>query len=266
MSYIFIFLRCFLSSLIFVSGFLFCTPVFAEDEPVIAIIIDDLGWRKQDDLQALELPGAITYSVLPQTPNATLMANTAASKGKEVLLHIPMEATVDNHLLGPGALTSQMTRAEFLETLEENLQSVPHAIGVNNHMGSLLTEHELSMHRLMDALHRQGNLFFIDSKTTDTALPLETARLYGVANTRRDIFLDHEQRPQFIIEQFDKLIHIAREKGSALGIAHPHPETVETLDYLLAHLKDYGVKLITISEFIKLRNREAYLWRVSSYH
>jgi polysaccharide deacetylase 2 family uncharacterized protein YibQ len=131
-------------------------------------------------------------------------------------------------------------------------------------MGSLLTNHELSMHRLMNALQRPNAPFFIDSKTTNTTLPADTAKLYGIANTKRDVFLDHEPEPESIINQFRKLVSIARKKGSALAIAHPHPETIETLDYLLSNIKDYGVKLITITEFMKIRDKGNFKWHMSS--
>ena len=252
-----------LASLIFSSGF-FLSQIVQADEPVIAIIIDDIGWRRQDDMHALDLPGALTYSILPQTPNATFMANRAYEKGKEVMLHIPMEATKDNHLLGPGALTSAMSQAEFISTLNDNFKSVPDAVGINNHMGSLLTNHELSMHRLMNALQRPGTPFFIDSKTTGTGLSGDIAKLYGIANTRRDVFLDHEQDSEKIINQFRNLVNIAKEKGSALGIAHPHPETTETLDFLLSNIEDYGVKLISITEFMKIRDKGNFQWHTSS--
>lgn len=233
-------------------------------EPVIAIIIDDIGWRKQDDQKALELPGSITYSILPQTPTATSMAKIASEKGKEVMLHIPMEAIEDNHLLGPGALTTGMSQEEFISTLEEDFKSVPNAVGVNNHMGSLMTNHELSMHRLMNALQRPNAPFFIDSKTTSSSLSGEIAELYGIANTRRDVFLDNDRNSEDITRQFNKLVDLAKKEGSALGIAHPHPETIETLNKLLSNINDYGVKLITITEFMKIRNTGSFEWRTSS--
>ena len=253
----------FSSSLLFGAGFFLSAPAVAE-QPVIAIIIDDIGWRKQDDLQSIDLPGALTYAVLPQTPNAKLMSETIVSKGKEVMLHIPMEARKDNHLLGPGALTTDMSQEEFIATIEANFASVPDAVGINNHMGSLLTNHELSMHRLMNALQRPNAPFFIDSKTTNTSVPSETAKLYGIANTKRDVFLDHEQGKDYVIKQFAKLVEVAKLNGSALGIAHPHPETTEALDFLLSNLQEHGVKLITISEFMKYRDQGSFQWRTSA--
>ncbi len=256
-------IRTITASLILGSGFFLSAPAYSA-EPVIAIIIDDIGWRKQDDLHAIDLPGAITYSILPQTPNASIMAEKVTAKGKEVMLHIPMEATKSNHLLGPGALTSDMSQEEFTATLDADFESVPQAVGVNNHMGSLLTNHELSMHRLMNGLQRPNAPFFVDSKTINTNIPEETAKIYGIASTKRDVFLDHEKGAEHIINQFRKLVDIAKRRGSALGIAHPHPETTETLDYLLSNIEDYGVRLITITEFMKYRDKSAFQWQTPS--
>ncbi len=257
------FLSRILFSLIFGSGFFISAELFAE-EPVIAIIIDDIGWRKQDDLRALELPGAVTYSVLPQTSNTAFMSEKAREKGKEIMLHIPMEANKDNHLLGPGALTSDMSKEEFIATLETNFQSVPDAIGINNHMGSLLTNHKLSMHRLMNAMKRPNTPFFVDSKTTGSTLAGDVAEIYGIASTRRDVFLDNEKDEKSIRDQFQKLVKIAKQKGSALAIAHPHKETTEALKTLLTDLKSFGVKLIPMSEFMHYRDAKNYEWHESS--
>lgn len=261
-------IRYFLAGLIYTSGLLTYGQIFAGElsssTPVIAIIIDDIGWRKQNDLRALELPGAITYSILPQTPNANLMAKKAGEKGKEVMLHIPMEAKKDNHLLGPGALTSDMDQEEFNATLEADFKSIPNAVGINNHMGSLLTNHKLSMHRLMNAMQRPSTPFFIDSKTTGSTLPGDVAEIYGIANTQRDVFLDNKKDAQSIRNQFKKLVQMAKKNGSALAIAHPHTETVETLNLLLSDLEGYGVKLITITEFMKYRDSSNFEWQDTS--
>ena len=87
----------------------FTPPTFAE-QPTISIIIDDLGYRMKDDLRALALPGPIAYAILPQAPHTEKMSLIAATKGKDILLHQPMQAMEKNQYLGPGALTLNMTR------------------------------------------------------------------------------------------------------------------------------------------------------------
>lgn len=183
------------------------------------------------------------------------------------MLHLPMEGHVRKDLLGPEALTIGMSSLEFVDTLKTNLETVPGALGINNHMGSLLTQHELSMHRLMQTIQQEGDLFFINSKTASTRLPLEIARLYDVPVAQRDVFLDHDQHPKQVVRKFEKLVTIAKEKGSALAICHPYSDTIEVLDYLLSHLQDYGVKLVKISEFMQIReDQEKQKWQVSSSH
>jgi len=105
--------------------------------PMISIIIDDIGYRMRDDLRAIGLPGSVAFAIMPHSPNARKMSTLAHQKGKEVLLHMPMQAMEEdkNKFLGPGALTLQMTYEEFIRTLDNSLRSVPHAIGLNNHMG-----------------------------------------------------------------------------------------------------------------------------------
>lgn len=268
----------FFRSLIFLSGFFLSHSGFANEEttsepqqeqkkvqPVIAIIMDDLGWRRREDLNALDLPWDIAYSILPQTPNTRFIAKKAQEKGKEILLHLPMEGYDRKDLLGPEALTVDMTSVEFAQVLKANLKDLPSAIGINNHMGSLLTQHELSMHRLMQNLQQEGDLFFINSKTSSTRLPLDIAKLYDVPSTQRDVFLDHDKHPKSIVAKFEKLVAIAKRNGSALAICHPYPDTIEALDYLLSHLPDYGVELIKVSEFMKYRTGEKPQWQVSSY-
>src|SRR5690606_24857561 len=104
-------------------------PAGAAELPAVAIIIDDIGWNLREGLRALALPGPVAISILPHTPYATRLGMEAAARGKEVLMHQPLEAMQDNALLGPGALRMSMSRAELVATLLDNLDAVPWAIG-----------------------------------------------------------------------------------------------------------------------------------------
>jgi uncharacterized protein len=225
----------------------------------IALIIDDMGNRRDAGEQALSLPGAITYAFLPQTPYAWQQATRAHELHREVMLHLPMESDLGNPL-GAGALTLSMPREEFLATLKRNLASIPYVAGVNNHMGSLLTRDPTSMRWLMGSL-READLFFIDSRTTDATVAEQVAQDQLVATARRHIFLDYIESKTVVREQLAALIATARRQGSAVGIGHPYPETLEVLAQELPKLQAEGIELVPASALTKPGKA---LWHASS--
>ncbi len=249
--------------IVLVSLFLFhCLPNISfagpVSQPTISIIIDDLGYRFKEDLRALALPGPVAYAILPNAPHTEKMSLIAASRGKDILLHQPMQAMGKNQYLGPGALTINMTREEFIQTLNINMSHVPNLIGVNNHMGSLLTRHPGSMQWLMETLKTNGQ-FYVDSLTSDDSVAANLAKENNIPYLTRDVFLDNKQNPEYIRGQFMELIKVAKRKGTALGIGHPHVTTVEVLSQVLQDVEKYGVKLIGLkSLLLKRTNGQRY--------
>src|SRR3569832_539208 len=135
--------------------------------PLIAVIIDDIGDNLSQGLRAVRLPAPVATAFLPHTFYARRLAQIAHKHDKEVMLHLPMEAS-DGAAAGPGAVTLAMNKQEFQRTHESDLASLPHVVGINNHMGSLLTSDTDHMRWLMQAMRRRGDLFFVDRRTTDT--------------------------------------------------------------------------------------------------
>lgn len=227
-------------------------PPAAEPPPAIAIIVDDLGNRPELDLRVVRLPGAVTCAFLPHTPHAPRLAALADALGKEVMLHLPMQA-LHGGQLDPGMLRLGMTRQEFVGTVRDGLLSLPHVRGVNNHMGSLLTQSPLRMQWLMDELKRHDGLYFVDSFTSLRSVAWQVAAENRLPSVRRDVFLDASRDPERIRLQFELLLERAHEKGVAVAIAHPYPETVKFLEGRLAALGDSGVDLVPISQLILRR-------------
>ncbi|MBI1732526.1 MAG: divergent polysaccharide deacetylase family protein [Gammaproteobacteria bacterium] len=225
------------------------------DLPAIAIIIDDIGYRHREDQAVIALPGPLAVAILPHSPHAGEMSELAIASGKEIMLHLPMEPErgTENIALGPGALTLAMDRVALMHTLTQNLRSVPSAVGVNNHMGSLLTRDTQHMQWLMESL-RLRNLFFVDSVTSERSVAFDVAGRKGVPNLRRDVFLDNARDARNLQVEFGELIGIARRKGSALAIGHPHPETIALLRAQLPALDRLGVRLVSVSELLELGN------------
>ena len=214
----------------------------------IAIIIDDIGYHLGTGRRAAAFPARLTLAVLPHSPNGATLARLGHSRGKEIMLHAPMSSIRDLPL-DRGALTEHMDREAFNATLAANLAAVPHISGVNNHMGSRLTQQAEPMHWLMQTL-KQHRLFFVDSRTSAASLAFETARAHQLPSLRRDVFLDNQRDAGHISAQFDRLVSLARSNGSALGIGHPYPETLDVLSRALADLDRLGVELVPVSALL----------------
>lgn len=224
--------------------------------PMIALVIDDMGNLRAEGLRALELPGSVTYAFLPHTPHGAALARLAHLLDKEVMVHLPMESR-SGLRLGPGGLTASMSQPELRATVQASVEAIPHALGVSNHMGSLLTTRRAPMIWLMRWLREQGGLYFIDSRTVAGSVALEAAHDSGLSATERDVFLDHVRSRDSIEKQFDRLIAVALARGSAVGIGHPYPETLEVLRSRLQYLGVDRVRLVKMSELLENNRGES---------
>jgi uncharacterized protein len=214
--------------------------------PRLAVVIDDLGYDRAQADSLFRISYPLTISVLPHEANSGEIAEEAHRRGYQVMLHLPMASNAGDRdeaiELHPG-----MASADVDKTFAAMLDTVPYAAGVNNHEGSLGTADQKLMDELMPLLH-QRNLFFIDSRTTAATVAETTAHAAGVASARRNVFLDDEQSAPAIRKQFELAIRDAREKGSALAIGHPHPETLAVLNEMLPQAERQGVRLVFASD------------------
>ena len=221
--------------------------------PQIAIIIDDLGYGLAIGERALELPGPVSFAVLPATPRGKVLAEKAYARGKDVLLHLPLQSASPLEAEEPSGLLLDMTRGQFAAVFAENFAAVPHATGISSHQGSLLTRHPGHMAWLMEEIQLRGGLFFVDSYTTHESIALIVAREAGVPAVKRDVFLDPDKEPGTLDREFARLKRLARQNGLAVGIGHPFPDTLAMLEQELPKLSEDGFELISISKYVSLK-------------
>ncbi|WP_200182154.1 divergent polysaccharide deacetylase family protein [Ectothiorhodospira mobilis] len=228
-------------------------PVWGDDgaAPVIAIVIDDLGNDLESARRIAALPAPVTVAVLPFSPYAGLVGGLVQENGHEVMLHLPMEADGD-HDPGPGAIRTRLNEAQTRRLVRRALERVPQARGMNNHMGSRLSRSPHHLAWIMSELlaHDPG-LYVLDSRTHVQTRIQQVARWAGLKNTRRDVFLD--ARPHdagFARRQLEHLARLARTRGQALGIGHPHPQTLAALEAMLPRLQAQGFELVTVSRYL----------------
>lgn len=219
------------------------------DTPVrgvrVALVIDDLG-RSLDDVQGLEALGVpITYAVLPFEEHTVPVVAELRRARKEMLLHLPMEPK-NGEDPGPGALLLGMSDDELQEKTRAALAAVPGAVGVNNHMGSGLSEDERSMDAVLGVIAGR-NLFFLDSRTSAASVGYKTAIRQGIPAAERQVFLDGDPSPEAIRAQFQRLLDLARTRGAAIAIGHPHPETLEVLAEEVPRARALGYEFVPVS-------------------
>lgn len=233
-------------------------------QPVISIILDDIGYRLKEGTRAVKLQGKITFAFLPHTPYAKKLALMAHQQGQEIMLHLPMQAE-SGKKMGPSGLSENMSEQTLKRILHKELNALPYVRGFNNHMGSYLTSVSSRMRWLMEAAMFHNNLYFVDSKTTASSVAAEEAGRLGIDHTSRDIFLDYEQNARIVEKQLAALLARAKKKGTALAIGHPYPETMSVLEAWLPKLQAHNIKLVHVSELIKYKNRRNLTsWQMSS--
>ncbi|MFW6283866.1 MAG: divergent polysaccharide deacetylase family protein [Desulfosalsimonas sp.] len=221
--------------------------------PMVAIIIDDMGYEMDVAENFLSLDCPLTYSILPGSPFQREIAETAHKRGCQVMLHLPMEPREYPEAdPGPGALLTGMSTDERIGLLKSHLEAVPHISGVNNHMGSKMSSDSAQMNQVLSIV-KKYRLFYIDSLTGSDSRSGSSARLFQVPFARRDVFLDHVPETDFIRGQLDRLVAIARKNGKAVGIGHPYPETYQVLNEKLPEIKKQ-VQLVPASEIVSGRD------------
>ena len=226
-------------------------PPHPSSYPRIGIIIDDLGYDNSLAKAFIKLDLPITFSILPFTPNTGLIAQNAMKEGRETMLHLPMEP-ISYPAINPGdgVLMVSMDKEMILETLNRDLSQIPFVAGVNNHMGSRFTENEKKMMIVLAELKRRG-LYFIDSRTSGGSIAFEVAKKMALRTASRDIFLDNDLSENGLKIQMERLLSLARYKGWAIGIGHPHKKTLKLL-------KKYQLTLKNEAQIVPVSNLVSY--------
>ncbi len=214
----------------------------------IAIIIDDVGNNHHRDAAALTLPVNVAISILPHKHFSQKYALLAHEQRREYLLHMPMESMAGLKQEA-NVLLASMNDKTIVQTLHAAFASVPNALGMNNHMGSRLTQLETPMRTTMDYLHRHG-LIFVDSRTSAQTQAEAIAKQQNVPALRRHVFLDNVLAEDKIALQFNLLVRKARKYGRSIAIGHPHKQTIAYLQKRLPTLAQENVQLVPLSAML----------------
>lgn len=216
----------------------------------IALILDDVGYDAAAPRRAASLGVPLSFAVIPGTPHGVESADFLASRGFEVLCHLPMEPEgFPGVSPGDRAILTSMSDAEIRAQTVEMLRSIPHAVGVNNHMGSLATTDRRVMANVLAALRDEG-VFFVDSRTTARSVGVPLARELGIRHGERSVFLDDDRSEAAIRRQLALLAKTADET-TAIGIGHLYPSTLRVLAEELPALRRRGYRFVAVSAVVR---------------
>src|SRR5437867_1190062 len=226
-------------------------PQASVGAPRVAVIVDDLGGRRDvfDPLRDIRRP--LTVAVLPGLPLSEWTAREAAAAGMEVILDLPMEPyrfpEVDP---GPGALLMTMSPQELQAQIGAHLASVPGAVGVTNHMGSRMTEDRARMRTVVEVLAGR-RLFLVDGLASNLSLAYDEAKSLGLRAGRRQIVVDHKGGEAGDRVRWDEVAWWAERRGEVIVIAHSHPLTARLLREYVPRWEARGIRLVPVSQLAR---------------
>lgn len=220
----------------------------AEIKGRLAIVIDDCG----SDMKTLEglnkLPIPLTYAVMPNKPHTSESAESGYDAGRKIFVHLPMEAM---HI-GSSEKTyiaKDMSDKEVKETANDLLDQVPHAVGMNNHQGSLATADPRLMKDVMAVL-KQRHLAYLDSRTNKDSVGEQTASAAGISTTRNNLFIDNDKDVELIKNRLRQGGQIAKSNGSAVVIGHCRPYTLQAIKESIDELHKEGIDIVFVTDLM----------------
>ena len=250
---------------------LLCLPALAaaDQRPILSLVIDDLGYSNQLGQAAINLQGDHTYAIIPGATYSQDLAKFARQKDKEIILHLPLQASSSLAPPEPNALDETMDEDQLAVNMQSMLSELPNIKGINNHMGSRLTQIDYFMRPIMDIIKSYNpGLYFLDSRTTALSVAHAEALNSGLDSISRDVFLDNEHpNIESMRLQFHIWLQKARDRGSAIAIGHPHESTIGFLRENLPQITGQ-FRFISVSKLIDAvyYSEDAYSWQENVTH
>jgi polysaccharide deacetylase 2 family uncharacterized protein YibQ len=228
----------------------------------VAIVIDDFGNAMDGTEEMFALPAPITVAVMPFLPTTKRDAEEAHRRGHEVIVHLPMEPVRGKRSwLGPGAITTDLSDREIKNRVAAAIDDVPHARGMNNHMGSKATADPRVMRIVMEVCRERG-IYFLDSRTTGKSQAGTMADQVGVPVVANDLFLDEIYTASHVDKQLRKLNRLLERRPDTIVIGHVGPPgriTAAGLRGAIERLRDEAA-FVRVSDLLPLPD-PAPLWR-----
>ena len=227
-------------------------PSLRADAPRIAFVIGGMGLSTTiTDTAIDDLPAAVTLAFAPYGNEVERQVARARSYGHEIVLQLPMEPFDSQHgIPGPHMLLSAATALENSEHLHWLMSRFSGYAGVMNFLGGKLTADETGFAPILQELADRG-LYYADDGSSSRSAALALARRIALPAGRADIIVDTSNRQEAMESALLRLEALAREKGSAIGMASGLPTSLERVSGFVHALEKRGIALVPLSALMR---------------
>lgn len=214
----------------------------------MAVVIDDCGYDMGPVRSLIRAGGNFAFAILPFKGNSKAALELIKNNGNIAMLHLPMEpisgTSSESKFIKVG-----MKADEIEKITKEALDNLPGVQGVNNHQGSKATADYSTMKVVMGVLKKR-DLFFIDSRTSNSSVAEKLAGQLGVRTGRNNRFLDNSSSVSDIKEQIWEAAKAADKYGSVIVICHARPGTAQAWTEVIEEVKKSGIKFVAVTDLL----------------
>ena len=218
------------------------------DAPRVAIVVGGLGISASATRDALsKLPGAVTFAFAPYGNNIEALAARARGDGHELILLVPMEPfDYPDNDPGPQTLLTTLDSGQNIDRLQWVMSRFQGYVGIANYMGGRFTASEKALSPVLKDAANRG-LLYLDDGSSQRSIAAQIAVANNLPFAKADVVLDSVPTPVDIDRALGRLERIARERGSALGVAGPLPVSIERIAKWAKAAEGRGVLVVPIS-------------------
>jgi len=216
--------------------------------PVVAIIVGGLGVGAAKTTEAImKLPAAVTLAFTPYGSDPTRLAERARAQRHEILLQIPMEPfDYPDNDPGPQTLLTTLGSEQNLDRLYWHLSRFQGYAGIANFMGGRFVVTDAAMQPIIREAGKRG-LGFLDDGSAPHSVASTLASGQSVPFARADLSIDAVPTAAEIDRALAKLESLAKERGTAVGVAAALPVSIERIGVWIKALEGHGIMLVPLT-------------------
>lgn len=220
----------------------------AAKKPTIAIVVTGLGVGAAKTADAItKLPGAVTLAFTPYGSDPGKLVERARAQKHEVLLQVPMEPfDYPDNDPGPQTLLTTLSAEQNADRFAWHMSRFQGYVGIANFMGSRFVATDAAMQPLVKEAARRG-LAWLDDGSAPRSVAGVIAEGQAMPFAKADVSIDTVPTPAEIDRALTRLETLAKERGSAVGIASALPISIERIGTWAKQLEARGIALVPLT-------------------